>query len=78
MQVFTTVLRLGRNEGIWRLGRREILHQIRFIIKRQVRNIFHVQVFHDGENRFFMLLVVRIASIDNMNQKVHMLAFFQG
>lgn len=25
-----------------------------------------------------MLFVVRIAGIDNMNQKIHMLAFFQG
>ena len=56
----------------------EILHQIRFIIKGQARNILHVQVFHDGQNCFFMLLMVRIAGIDNMNQKVHMLAFFQG
>ena len=34
--------------------------------------------FMMGQNRFLMLLVARIAGVDNMNQKIHMLAFFQG
>ena len=54
-----------------------MLRLVRFVIKSQPGNIQHVQLFHDVQNGLFMLLMMRIAGVNNMDQQIDIFTLFQ-
>ncbi len=50
-----------------------VCYFIRFVVKRQARDLQHIQVLHDRKYRLFMLFMIGVRCIDDMDQKVYIL-----
>ena len=60
------------------LGWCKVCYFICFVVKGQARDLQHIQVLHDRKHGLFMLFMIRIRRIDDMDQEVYILTFFQG